>query len=443
MQNGGFYWAGAYVCNDFVMVGTDDGEAGCSYLYLLDPATGAELDSRSNFDGDIRSTIAYDKTTDAYYFTSKGGSFYRVTVKKENGSPVISTCEALKLDNGVNGPETPPMSTSTPVIYNKRAYIGVSGTGQFTPYSGHNITVIDLTGEMSIAYSVPTQGYPQTSGLLTTSYEEATGYVYVYFFDNYIPGTLRVLRDSAGQTEPKYLTRESYKGNAYDTPHALFTPVKPEAQYAICSPIVDENGTIYFKNDSAHLMAFGSALKRMEVTKKPDKTEYEVGEVFEPEGLKVEGTFVNGVTRDVTKMLSFPSTAIREDDTFVSVAFGEDLRMYHNEPAASNKMTPGKETHYAALEVSITVKVKAISDTIGGLDWTYAPQSGELSVRGDFNGRTLIAACYDANGRMTQVQTLDKAGDLKLNNSAKIKLFLLDSDNKPVCPAVTVKDSSN
>ena len=443
VQNGGFYWAGAYVCNDFVMVGTDDGEAGCSYLYLLDPAAGAELDSRSNFDGDIRSTIAYDKTTDAYYFTSKGGSFYRVTVKKENGSPVISTCEALKLDNGVNGPETPPMSTSTPVIYNKRAYIGVSGTGQFTPYSGHNITVIDLTGEMSIAYSVPTQGYPQTSGLLTTSYEEATGYVYVYFFDNYIPGTLRVLRDSAGQTEPKYLTRESYKGNAYDTPHALFTPVKPEAQYAICSPIVDENGTIYFKNDSAHLMAFGSALKRMEVTKKPDKTEYEVGEVFEPEGLKVEGTFVNGVTRDVTKMLSFPSTAIREDDTFVSVAFGEDLRMYHNEPAASNKMTPGKETHYAALEVSITVKVKAISDTIGGLDWTYAPQSGELSVRGDFNGRTLIAACYDANGRMTQVQTLDKAGDLKLNNSAKIKLFLLDSDNKPVCPAVTVKDSSN
>lgn len=72
-------------------------------------------------------------------------------------------------------------------------------------------------------------------------------------------------------------------------------------------------------------------------------------------------------------MLSFPSTAIREDDTFVSVAFGEDLRMYHNELATSNKMTPGKETHYTALEVSITVKVKAISDTIGGLDWTYAP----------------------------------------------------------------------
>ena len=43
------------------------------------------------------------------------------------------------------------MSTSTPVIANGRAYIGVSGTSQFTAYSGHNITVVDLS-TFSIAY---------------------------------------------------------------------------------------------------------------------------------------------------------------------------------------------------------------------------------------------------------------------------------------------------
>ena len=66
-------------------------------------------------------------------------------------------------------------------------------------------------------------------------------------------------------------------------------------------------------------------------------------------------------------------------------------------------------------------------------------------MSGDFNGRTLIAACYDANGRMIQVQTLtttEKRPDVS-KNSAKIKLFLLDSDSKPVCSAVTVKDSTN
>ena len=176
------------------MVGTDDGKDHCSYLYLFDPLTGAVLDSRSGFNGDIRSTISYDKQSSAYYFTSKGGMFYRVKVEVKNDSYAITACDGLKLDNGANDPALPPMSTSTPVVYNGRAYIGVSGTGQFTPYSGHNITVIGLGDTMSIAYSVPTQGYPQTSGLLTTAYDS---HVYVYFFDNYTPGTLRVLRDAA------------------------------------------------------------------------------------------------------------------------------------------------------------------------------------------------------------------------------------------------------
>ena len=44
---------------------------------------------------------------------------------------------------------------------------------------------------------------------------------------------------------------------------------------------------------------------------------------------------------------------------------------------------------------------------------------------------------------MLEVQTLTAEGDKTLaKNSAKIKLFLLDKDSKPVCPAVTVKDST-
>ena len=78
----------------------------------------------------------------------------------------------MELKNGIK--DETAMSTSTPVVYNGRAYIGVSGTGQFTAYSGHNITVIDLEN-LEIAYSVPTQGYPQTSGMLTTAYEQESG----------------------------------------------------------------------------------------------------------------------------------------------------------------------------------------------------------------------------------------------------------------------------
>lgn len=45
---------------------------------------------------------------------------------------------------------------------------------------------------------------------------------------------------------------------------------------------------------------------------------------------------------------------------------------------------------------------------------------------------------------MLEVQTLAKAGDLKLNmSSAKIRLFLLDKISKPVCAAVTVKETTS
>ena len=45
----------------------------------------------------------------------------------------------------------------------------------------------------------------QTSGILTTAYEAENGYVYVYFFDNYTPGKLRILADKPGQTAPRFL----------------------------------------------------------------------------------------------------------------------------------------------------------------------------------------------------------------------------------------------
>ena len=119
------------------------------------------------------------------------------------------------------------MSTSTPTIYNGRAYVGVSGVGQFAAYSGHNITVIDLGG-WDIAYTVRTQGYPQTSALLTTAYEAETGAVNVYFFDNFTPGKLRMLTDRPGQTEPDVTVVERYtdggKTTDYETAYVLFTP---------------------------------------------------------------------------------------------------------------------------------------------------------------------------------------------------------------------------
>ena len=428
---GGFYWAGAYVSKNFMLLGTDDGETGYTKghgsILLMDPKTGRVLDRTDVPRGDVRSSICY--ADGAYYTTSKGGDFIRITLSTDKRS--IAKSELLALENGTGGTA---MSTSTPVVYKGRAYVGVSGSAQFDAYSGHNITVIDLSGAMSIAYRVETKGYPQTSGLLSTAYEQnGSGYVYVYFFDNYTPGTMRMLRDAKGQKTPDLITVEEAKNTAY----AIFTPSGAQAQYAICSPIVDENGTLYFKNDSCFLMAYGSMITKLEATTTVDT--YEAGKVFSMEGVTVTATLANGETRDVTAMMSAPTTPLEAGQTAVTLTLGKGQTMYHNVPTGSAMKTE----EIAPITVELSVRVEDPTKPIGKtLRYHYNAASGKLTVTGTFeSGQTLIAACYDGNGRMLEVQTLTGAGDLKLNmSSAKIKLFLLDEDSKPVCAAVTVKE---
>lgn len=407
VQNGGFYWAGAYACDDFVIVGTDDGDAQCSYLYLLDPLTGKVLDFKSGFDGDIRSTICYDDATKAYYFTSKGGTFYRAKVEAQNGSYAITACDGLKLDNGSDDPALPPMSTSTPVVYNGRAYIGVSGTGQFTQYSGHNITVIDLEN-WKIAYKVPTQGYPQTSGLLTTAYEQDqdNGYVYVYFFDNFTPGTLRVLRDKKGQDEANYLTSETFNDETYQTAYALFSPNGKQAQYAICSPITDSDGTIYFKNDSGYLMAFGRSIEKIEVTKQPNKTQYNAGEIFDKTGMLVTATLSDGTTRDVTDMVSAPAGTLADGTTELTLQFGRDQTMYRNVEANNSKMNAGS----LISPITTTLQIRVGEGTV-----TWGDVNGDGKVNS--TDAVLILRYAAQLGVDIDTAAADVNGDGKINST--------------------------
>lgn len=400
-RKGGFYWAGAYVSDDYLLVGTDDGGNGytsqTSQLLLLDTQTGTLLDSWDGLNADIRSTVVYDSATNACYFTSKGGTFYSVQVSSDWK---LTNQWSINLENGTDGV---PMSTCSPVVYNGRAYIGVSGSGQFTAYSGHNITVIDL-GSRNIAYRVNTQGYPQTSGLLTTAYEQESGYVYVYFFDNMTPGTLRVLRDKAGQTAADYVTVEGSTATAY----ALFTPTGDQAQYAICSPITDEYGTIYFKNDSAYLMAFGSTIEKLEITTQPTKTVYAEGETFNPAGMTVTATYANGKTRDVTNYVNYNEEALTATDSQFTISF--PCVMYHNTENGT-EMTAGVETTVPTVILELTVGEATLGDVNGDgvidqndaqmildheaqkLEGTLSPAAADVSGDGiiDSNDAVLIA----------------------------------------------------
>ena len=348
-HKGGFYWAGAHASDTAIVVGSENGsedsDAQTGVLYSFDPATGNVLDKIEGINGDIRSTIVYDGTTGKYCFSGESGTFYTV---KMNGDGTFNkdTLTALELQATGTTAGSAGDSSSTPVVYNGRAYVGVSGKSSLGSYSGHNITVIDLE-KNQIAYAVETRGYPQTSGLLTTAYESEDGYNYIYFIENVTPGIIRVLKDKPGQTEPILNTEENggilgeAKHNTYaDT---LFTPRGEQAEYCVASPVVDEYGTIYFKNDSSHIMALGSKITELVITKMPDKTNYQLGEIFDPAGMVVTARYANGMERDVTQYVKYSVQPLTSGDLEIEVSF--EHVMYNDK---AKKIDP--PTAYVAIE---------------------------------------------------------------------------------------------
>ena len=453
----GFYWAGAYASKDFVLVGTDDGADGYTDGYAsvmsLDAKTGVLLgEVKLTNVGDQRSSICYDKTTDAYYFTTKGGDFYQIKVNAD-GTFVENSLRRLHLDNGTYDAKTPPMSTSTPVIYNGRAYIGVSGGSQFGNFSGHNMTVIDLE-TFSVAYMVPTMGYPQTSGLLTSAYENTDGYVYVYFIDNASPGMIRVIRDKKGMDEVDhtYTSTMTYMSNGeektIETGYILFTPYGDEAQYAICSPIADSEGNLYFKNDSARMMRLSSRITSLEITQQPEKQIYCVGKTFDGTGMKVIANYANGTSKDITNYVSFTTDPLTMDDTEITVSYDPD-KLFEKDTTEKGgywqwyQDVNGKEgqTYYLP-NATVTIELRADHAWVDGVQTKHptCTEAGETTytcgVCGEIKTTSVDAAGHKMTKTDAKAPTCTEDGNVEYYTCSTCNKNFADVEGKTVLTTV-------
>lgn len=233
-QMGGFYWAGAVVVSDAVIVGTDDGTSGFdgnSKIYSFNQFTG-EIISALDIVGDQRSAIAYHEESGRIYFTTKNGYLYRADVDSATGE--------LKHLHGV---DHNAQATATPVVYKNRVYVGV-GSGISSSGSTGNLLVADAE-TLEMVYAVGLKGYPQNAVLLTTAYEEESGYIYLYSTYNALPGGISMIK-----ADPHATTGEDAELiELYDA--AGFS------QYNLTGIIHDAKGTLYYKNDSGNVLAVG------------------------------------------------------------------------------------------------------------------------------------------------------------------------------------------
>lgn len=358
---GGFYWTGAYVNGDFAVVGTEDGEtgsAGSASVITFDKETGDVLDKAEDIYGDVRSGISYDEETDAYYFTSKGGKFYSVKIN-ENGK--FSDLKSLDLGGS---------STSTPSVLNGRAYVGVSGTG-WSAYNGCGIAVIDLES-FKLAYKAETAGTPQVKGLAVVNED---GYNYVYFTENTTPGGIRYIKDKKGVDEVLDAQLEGDGEDKHICAPVLFTPTGDQANYAIAELAADEDGTIYYKNDSNYIMAVGSAVKEIKADTANVKTLYKEGEVFDTNGVKVTAVLANGVEKDITDKVVFSEEKLTADDSFVTVTYSYGLYKDKTNDGAANTAGVKVSPVDTVIDVNVLIEgdydkvqavIKAISE-LGGI----------------------------------------------------------------------------
>lgn len=220
-SRGGFYWAGCAVNDGFVIFGCDNGkndETSKSKIVSLNKNTG-KLVSSLEVMGDVRSSIAYCQETDTYYVSSKAGYIYRFSCGKAGK---LSLLKSVKLCSSI---------TASAVINNGRLYIGGQngGTGQFYVLDANSLKKI---------YSCKMNGYPQAGALVSTANKSKT---YIYLTYNAKPGGVTMFTDSEGQT--------------VGIKTEIFVPEAKLDQYGVCPIVCDNEGTLYYKNDSGAIMA--------------------------------------------------------------------------------------------------------------------------------------------------------------------------------------------
>ncbi len=214
------YGAGAVIAGNYLVFGSDD-----EYLRAIDLSTvscnayntllTSPLSLKVN--GAIRSAIV---RADGYlYFTTKSGYIYKVSL---SGQPVD-----WQLEQSARFTNT--ATTSTPLIYNGLIYVGAND----------GIYVLRADDLSTISYYT-TRAPVQSSALLSTAYESK---IKIYFTLN------------SAQSEIMVLTDDS-TGIIYDT---LYVP--EHSQYCLNSLVADDQGVIYYSNDSGYVLAVKNNLR--------------------------------------------------------------------------------------------------------------------------------------------------------------------------------------
>lgn len=414
-HKGGFYWAGSVAIGDSLVFGTDDGTTGyqgASKLYSVNKYTGKVI-SDCDLTGDQRSTIAYDKESGRVYGTTKAGHLFSAAIDAKTGKLSDLKDEDYKAQ-----------STSTPVVYKGKVYFA-TGSGISTTGSNGNLVVAEAD-TLKMDYAVGLKGYPQSSVLLSTAYEESTGYIYLYSTYNMTPGGVSMVKTKPDNTkaEGAELT-EIYDADGY-------------SQYCITSLICGEDGTIYYKNDSCNIFALennSAYLDSMEITGgnatlnkefKPGTVKYEsvVDSGTKSVDLKIKAAEGSTVTLNDEKMASDTAEIELKDgkaEAVIKVTNGDHSRTYTvNIREKSDDATLGvlRVNEYNGYDDFLTLDPEFTSDKTTYTLYNAASDFGFENLWPETNDKNASIKVYAVYGIDDEDIDDSETGEIKVTSSS-------------------------
>lgn len=218
----GYYWAGGVAASDFFVIGDDSGVIRVFTADLTNEVSSIKLS-----DASIRSSLVY---SNGYIFavTHKDGTLHKLKI--DDAGKVTKIASARFADE----------STSTPTISGGRAFIG----GVDGDYRSRNgvLAVIDLA-TMKVQKILAADGGKIPGEIKSAPLVSVQGgETYVYFTLNLAEG----YPYTSGGCLYRYRLGDSEAS-------VLFQPGSGQIEFCMASVICDEEGNLYYTNDSGHL----------------------------------------------------------------------------------------------------------------------------------------------------------------------------------------------
>ena len=233
-KTGKFYLKKGVVLGKYIVISDTAGT-----LTMIDTTNDKVTDTKDIGEA-FSGNITYDEMTGTIYFVAGTNDLYGIKVSADG---------KLKDEKKVRLYET-GYSATTPEVYNGKVYVSGS-KGKAFQDKGYMAVADVSSGKYKVNYTVELSNYSQCEPTIVKTGENS---VRVYFTINDEPGGIYAIEDSKDATSATLETVYEPTGDIKNTG-------------CMSDVVVDEDGTIYFANDSKYIMSVG---KKVEDTTKSD-----------------------------------------------------------------------------------------------------------------------------------------------------------------------------